>query len=130
MMIYHVHSGVLFLLLLAITSTQPTRRKCILYVQVLPAILVLLLLHMEQSMVLAVLFPGTGAKTSFTDATTPNMKSWAAANTAKPITLIAENATTKVITFAFMGGATTATAPLNLHLMLLLVFTSGATLQW
>lgn len=74
-------------------------------------------------------FPGTGAKTSFTDATTPNMKSWAAANTAKPITLIAENATTKVITFAFMGGATTATAPLATSNAATGISTSGATLN-
>ncbi len=56
-------------------------------------------------------FPGTSSKTSFTDATTPNMKSWAGANTAKPITSIAENTTTKTITFSFMGGSATPTAP-------------------
>ncbi len=56
-------------------------------------------------------FPGTGAKTSFTDATTPWMKSWAGANTAKPITNIVENTTTKTITFDFMGGSVTPTAP-------------------
>ena len=56
-------------------------------------------------------FPGSGAKTSFTDATTPNMKSWAGANTAKPMTSIAENATSKVITFSFMGGSSSGTAP-------------------
>ncbi len=49
-------------------------------------------------------FPGTGAKTSFTDLTTPNSKSWAAANTAKPITLITENNTNKTVSFSFMGG--------------------------
>ena len=38
-------------------------------------------------------FPGTGSKTSFTDATTPNSMSWALANTAKPITGITENIT-------------------------------------
>jgi M6 family metalloprotease-like protein len=47
-------------------------------------------------------FPGTGAKTSFTDATTPNAKSWSGANTNKPITSIAEN--TGTITFKFMNG--------------------------
>jgi len=36
-------------------------------------------------------FPGTGAKTSFTDTTTPNAKSWAGANTNKPITAIVES---------------------------------------
>jgi len=74
-------------------------------------------------------FPGTGAKTSFTDATTPNMKSWAGASTAKPITAIAENTTTKVITFAFMGGATTATAPLATSNAATGISTSGATLN-
>jgi len=49
-------------------------------------------------------FPGTGGKTSFTDATTPNSKSWANVNTAKPITDITENNTNKTISFAFMGG--------------------------
>ncbi|MFZ4413230.1 MAG: M6 family metalloprotease domain-containing protein [Bacteroidales bacterium] len=51
-------------------------------------------------------FPGTGYKTSFTDATTPNSKSWANANTAKPITLITENTSNKTVSFAFMGGYT------------------------
>ncbi len=74
-------------------------------------------------------FPGTGAKTSFTDATTPNMKSWAAANTAKPITAIAENTTTKVITFAFMGGATTATAPTATTNAATSISTTSATLN-
>ncbi len=49
-------------------------------------------------------FPGTGARTSFTDATTPNSKSWANANTAKPITDITENNAHKTVSFAFMGG--------------------------
>ncbi|MFZ4412596.1 MAG: M6 family metalloprotease domain-containing protein [Bacteroidales bacterium] len=49
-------------------------------------------------------FPGTGAKTSFTDLTTPNSKSWATVNTAKPITLITENITNKTVSFSFMGG--------------------------
>jgi len=56
-------------------------------------------------------FPGSGAKTSFTDATTPWMKSWAGVATAKPITNIVENTTTKTITFDFMGGSVTPTAP-------------------
>ena len=54
-------------------------------------------------------FPGTGSKTSFTDATTPNSKSWAAANTAKPITGITENNTNKTVSFAFMGGISCTT---------------------
>jgi M6 family metalloprotease-like protein len=47
-------------------------------------------------------FPGTSSNTSFTDTTTPDSKSWANANTNKPITDIQEIAS--VITFAFMGG--------------------------
>jgi M6 family metalloprotease-like protein len=51
-------------------------------------------------------------KTSLTDATTPWAKSWAGANTAKPVTNIVLNSTTKVVTFDFMGGGgTTPTAP-------------------
>jgi M6 family metalloprotease-like protein len=53
----------------------------------------------------------SGTKNQFTDATTPNMKSWAGANTAKPITNIARNATTKTVTFDFMGGGTTVVVP-------------------
>jgi len=49
-------------------------------------------------------FPGITNKTSFTDQTTPNSKSWANTNTAKPITAITENVINKTISFAFMGG--------------------------
>ena len=45
---------------------------------------------------------GNSSKTNFTDATTPSMKSWANANTGKPITDIAE--TGLLISFNFMGG--------------------------
>ncbi len=44
------------------------------------------------------------SKTSFTDATLPSSKSWAGANTAKPITNLTRNATAKTVTFYFMGG--------------------------
>jgi M6 family metalloprotease-like protein len=54
-------------------------------------------------------YPGTSNKTSFTDATTPNMKSWASANTSSPITDIVENTSTKIITFKFKGGGTADT---------------------
>jgi M6 family metalloprotease-like protein len=47
-------------------------------------------------------FPGTANKTSFTDTTTPNAKSWAGANTNKPITNISEGS--GIITFDFMSG--------------------------
>lgn len=55
-------------------------------------------------------FPGTGAKTSFTDATTPNAKSWAGANTGKPLTNIAEAGTD--INFCYISCA--AGDPINL----------------
>ncbi len=45
-------------------------------------------------------FPGTGAKTTFMDATTPYAKSWAGANTGKPIISIAEAGGN--ITFCFI----------------------------
>jgi M6 family metalloprotease-like protein len=48
----------------------------------------------------------SGTKTAFTDTSTPHSKSWAAANTAKPITNITRNATAKTVTFDFMGGGT------------------------
>lgn len=51
-------------------------------------------------------FPGSGLKTSFTDSTTPNSKSWAGANTNKPISSIVESS--GVITFSVTtGGSTT-----------------------
>lgn len=74
-------------------------------------------------------FPGTSNKTSFTDATTPNMKSWAAANTAKPITSIVENTTAKTISFAFMGGSVTPTAPTATTSAATGISVSGATLN-
>ena len=56
-------------------------------------------------------FPGTENKTSFTDTTTPNSRSWAGANTNKPLTGISEAG--GVITFDFMGGGSTATPVAN-----------------
>jgi M6 family metalloprotease-like protein len=52
-------------------------------------------------------FPGTSSKTSFTDATLPSSKSWAGANTNKPITNISHNSVNKTITITFMGGGDT-----------------------
>jgi M6 family metalloprotease-like protein len=46
-------------------------------------------------------FPGSSNKTSFTDATTPSMKSWANTNTNKPITNITN--VNKLISFDFGG---------------------------
>ncbi len=51
-------------------------------------------------------FPGISIKNSFTDATTPSMKSWLGVATNKPITNIAENTSTGFITFDFDGGNT------------------------
>ena len=47
-------------------------------------------------------FPGSSNQTSFTDATTPSMKSWAGNNTNKPITDIRHVG--RLISFDFMGG--------------------------
>ncbi len=44
-------------------------------------------------------YPGSYSKTSFTDNTTPSMKSWAGANTNKPITNIVESTTNKTVSF-------------------------------
>jgi M6 family metalloprotease-like protein len=49
-------------------------------------------------------FPGSSAKISFTDETTPSAKSWAGNNSYKPITGITEDNTAKTIGFTFMGG--------------------------
>jgi len=47
-------------------------------------------------------FPGSSSNTSFTDESTPAMKSWANANTNKPITNITYS--NRLISFNFMGG--------------------------
>lgn len=49
-------------------------------------------------------WPGTSMKTTFTDATTPNSKSWAGANTAKPLINIAENSRVVSLCFITCGG--------------------------
>lgn len=48
-------------------------------------------------------FPGRQLITSFTDETSPSMKSWTGASTGKPVTDITENA--GQISFRFMGGS-------------------------
>lgn len=58
-------------------------------------------------------WPGTGNKTSFTDATTPNAKSWASANTAKPVINITENTTNKTVTFCFMSCSSVSTSTIS-----------------
>lgn len=49
-------------------------------------------------------FPGSSAKRSFADETTPSAKSWAGNNSFKPITGITEDNTAKTISLTFMGG--------------------------
>jgi M6 family metalloprotease-like protein len=51
-------------------------------------------------------WPGTSTKTTFTDATIPNSKSWAGNNTTKPLINISENSTTKEINFCFISCST------------------------
>ncbi len=53
-------------------------------------------------------FPGTSGKTSFTDQTNPNSLSWAGQATGKPVTNITHSS--GVVTFVFMGGASTLNA--------------------
>ena len=48
-------------------------------------------------------FPGSGNKTSFSDATTPNSHSWAGADSNFPLTNIAENTAAKEISFCFIN---------------------------
>jgi len=47
-------------------------------------------------------FPGAGGKTAFTDATVPSSRSWAGANTGKPIEFITEDNTAQTIDLCFM----------------------------
>ena len=49
-------------------------------------------------------YPSASNFTSFTDNTTPNMKSWAGDNTYAPLTNITENTVTKIIGLDFKGG--------------------------
>lgn len=48
-------------------------------------------------------FPGSGSKTTFSDATTPHSHSWAGANTNFPLSAITENVSTKEISFCFVS---------------------------
>jgi len=51
-------------------------------------------------------FPGTSGKTSFTDFTTPNARSWLSAKTYSPITNISENTSQGTISFNYKGNCT------------------------
>ncbi|MDR0436940.1 MAG: M6 family metalloprotease domain-containing protein [Bacteroidales bacterium] len=44
-------------------------------------------------------------KTEFTDNSTPNARSWAGANTEKPVTEITHNTSARTVSFKFMGGS-------------------------
>jgi len=70
-------------------------------------------------------FPGTSAKTSFTDSTTPSTKAWNGSDCLKPITDIAESGGR--ISFSFMKNQIVAPAPLNLSGT---VNASDLTLSW
>jgi len=50
-------------------------------------------------------------RNSFTDTSVPNSRSWAGANTNRPITNITHNTTTRSVSFNFMGGTSQAVAP-------------------
>ncbi|MGE5424395.1 MAG: M6 family metalloprotease domain-containing protein [Syntrophothermus sp.] len=52
-------------------------------------------------------WPGASLKTTFTDATIPAAKSWAGANTGLPLQNIAENNSTKEVSFCFISCSTT-----------------------
>ncbi|MDR2840023.1 MAG: M6 family metalloprotease domain-containing protein, partial [Paludibacter sp.] len=45
-----------------------------------------------------------GSNNSFTDSSTPNAKSWAGANTIRPITDITHNTANRTVSFKFLGG--------------------------
>ena len=72
-------------------------------------------------------FPGTSNKTSFTDNSTPAMKSWANANTEKPITNITHS--TRLISFDFMGGEVSNCDPVT-NLAATLTADCIANLTW
>jgi M6 family metalloprotease-like protein len=48
-------------------------------------------------------WPGNSNKTTFSDATTPNSKSWSGSNTDQPLINISENNSTKEVTFCFIA---------------------------
>ncbi len=54
-------------------------------------------------------WPGTGGKTTFNDSSIPNSKSWAGANTAKPLTNISESG--GVVSFCFIDCGAPCTPP-------------------
>lgn len=74
-------------------------------------------------------FPGASNKTEFTDDSTPSAKSWANANTGKPITNIAMADTAFTVSFNFMGGRnSTCSAPKNLNIEY--IRDNGVNLTW
>lgn len=71
-------------------------------------------------------FPGTSKKTSFTDTTTPNMKTWAGTALNLPITDIAEK--NGIITFKVAGGVVEVDPPVALEASD--IAAGQATLRW
>jgi M6 family metalloprotease-like protein len=110
MIIYHVHSGVLTS---AGNNTVNTTHPQRMYPVSRNATIDPTSTPSSYGTINAASCAWTGdVKNSFTDATLPSSKSWAGANTSKPITNISRNATPKTVTFDFMGGAS-CTSPSN-----------------
>lgn len=59
-------------------------------------------------------FPGSSNKSTFTDATTPNSKSWATISTGLPIHNITENPTNKTVSFCFVDETDPVTITKNI----------------
>ncbi len=104
MIIYHVHSGV-FSVGNAINATHPQRMYPVAQNATVSIPTSTPSSYGTIDAATCAWTGATGTKTQFTDATSPSMKSWAGANTNKPITNISRNATAKTVTFDFMGGA-------------------------
>jgi M6 family metalloprotease-like protein len=104
MLIYHVHSGV-FNVGNKINTTHPQRMYVVSQNASMDP-------TSEPSSYGNINFASaawTGAlatKNAFTDASLPSSKSWAGANTEKPITNISRNATNKTVSFDFMATST------------------------
>jgi len=69
-----------------------------------------------------------GTNNSFLDNSVPNSKSWAGANTNKPVTDIVHNTASKTISFEFMGGLNSCPRPSEIHAES--VTTSEAYIHW
>ncbi|MDY0279098.1 MAG: M6 family metalloprotease domain-containing protein [Salinivirgaceae bacterium] len=104
MMIYHVHSGVLSAL--ANNTINDTHPQKMYPVAQNATTAIPTSTPSTYGTINSTTCPWTGTgRTTFSDASTPSMKSWANVNTSKPITNISRNSTAKTVTFDFMGGA-------------------------